>query len=894
MPIGNGDLAANVWLEPTGDLVFYLSKSDSWSGTQELLKLGRVRIRLESDFTADRADFRQELDLKSASISFRSTASGQSGRILFWVDANNPVINIEIERSTAFTAEVSLDVWRTADAKRYGAAEPDVVLPAEGDSIRWYQRNTHSIFNETLKNQHLEQLIGKYPDPLLNRTFGCLISGEGLTSKDAKTLVTKKPLQNLRLRVHALAAQTATPEEWLKKLEGQRAGVEGLSVKETRAKHEAYWASFWNRSWIFISSCKGAINGLTPSMIPTNNNNFWIGGDTHGGNRFTGKFGRVTILKRALTEAEIKTLAGTQAADSGLAPAEILHGGTPVLYSEIGKSSIWTSLKQLTVEAWVNPTSDNPGTRIIDNSTPGKDNGFLLDTHPGNSLRLIIGERRFSVPDCLKAGQWHHVAVAVDAETGRLEMYLDGKRIAGCGPVGKPNEAFVVTRAYVLQRFIQACAGRGNSPIKFNGSLFTVDYVHRQADGTVQKLGPDARQWGGCYWFQNTRLPYWSMLYSGDFDQMEPLWRMYRDALPMLKERTQTYFNHEGIFCSETIYPWGLNANHDFGYANKGFYPNNAYIRYYWDSGLELSMMMLDFYAHTQDRAFVTSTLIPLADEVVKFYDQHHKRTAQGKVLFSPAQSLETWHTAENPLPVVAGLMTVLDRLLELPETLAVPDQRARWKRFRSELPEIPLGEEDGKKWIKPAHVYSDLRNSENPELYAVFPYRAYTVGKPDMKSALETWRRRLVKRTGGWTQDPIQAAMLGLTQEAKDYVVINATDRAPAGRPAVEPRFPAFWGPNFDWTPDQDHGSVTLIALQRMLMLCDGGTIRLLPAWPKEWDVNFKLHAPLNTIVEGRVQNGKLAELKVTPEARRKDVIVMGMEEAMHSLKEAKVPQTI
>ena len=26
MPIGNGDLAANVWVEPTGDLIFYLSK----------------------------------------------------------------------------------------------------------------------------------------------------------------------------------------------------------------------------------------------------------------------------------------------------------------------------------------------------------------------------------------------------------------------------------------------------------------------------------------------------------------------------------------------------------------------------------------------------------------------------------------------------------------------------------------------------------------------------------------------------------------------------------------------------------------------------------------------------------------------------------------------------
>ena len=32
MPIGNGDLAANVWVEPTGDLIFYLSKSDAWTG----------------------------------------------------------------------------------------------------------------------------------------------------------------------------------------------------------------------------------------------------------------------------------------------------------------------------------------------------------------------------------------------------------------------------------------------------------------------------------------------------------------------------------------------------------------------------------------------------------------------------------------------------------------------------------------------------------------------------------------------------------------------------------------------------------------------------------------------------------------------------------------------
>lgn len=56
-----------------------------------------------------------------------------------------------------------------------------------------------------------------------------------------------------------------------------------------------------------------------------------------------------------------------------------------------------------------------------------------------------------------------------------------------------------------------------------------------------------------------------------------------------------------------------------------------------------------------------------------------------------------------------------------------------------------------------------------------------------------------------------------------------------------------------------------------------DDGKIRLLPAWPKDWDVHFKLHAPHRTVVEGRVKDGKLVDLKVAPETRRKDVVVAG-----------------
>ncbi|MDZ4743170.1 MAG: hypothetical protein SGI98_07095 [Verrucomicrobiota bacterium] len=74
---------------------------------------------------------------------------------------------------------------------------------------------------------------------------------------------------------------------------------------------------------------------------------------------------------------------------------------------------------------------------------------------------------------------------------------------------------------------------------------------------------------------------------------------------------------------------------------------------------------------------------------------------------------------------------------------------------------------------------------------------------------------------------------------------------------------------------PTQDQGGVAMIAIQRMLMQCDAEKIHLLPAWPIEWDVEFKLHAPDQTIVEATYQSGKLLSVKVTPESRARDVVL-------------------
>ena len=48
MPLGNGDIGMNVWVEENGDLLFFISKTDSWSDAGRLLKLGQGACKTET------------------------------------------------------------------------------------------------------------------------------------------------------------------------------------------------------------------------------------------------------------------------------------------------------------------------------------------------------------------------------------------------------------------------------------------------------------------------------------------------------------------------------------------------------------------------------------------------------------------------------------------------------------------------------------------------------------------------------------------------------------------------------------------------------------------------------------------------------------------------------
>src|ERR1022692_3057827 len=283
LPIGNGDIAVNVWTEQNGDLVLLVAKSDAWSEIGKLVKLGRVRIHLTPNPFAGAADFSQRLELRNGSFEIKSGAS----RIRVWVDANHPALHVEANLETPTTLEAGAELWRTNSRARldhgglfeYGGhfpeldLEPDKVLSAGANDVTWCHFNQASAysfvmtpghivwchFNQAsaysfvMQKEHLESLASKYPDPFLHRCFGATLIGPDLTSVDDHTLKSSAPAKNFQLVLYALTQENAaSAESWKSELGSLARKTAALNPGKVWQEHELWWRDFWNRSWIHV------------------------------------------------------------------------------------------------------------------------------------------------------------------------------------------------------------------------------------------------------------------------------------------------------------------------------------------------------------------------------------------------------------------------------------------------------------------------------------------------------------------------------------------------------------------------------------------------------------------------------------------------------------------
>jgi hypothetical protein len=442
------------------------------------------------------------------------------------------------------------------------------------------------------------------------------------------------------------------------------------------------------------------------------------------------------------------------------------------------------------------------------------------------------------------------------------------------------NPEWQAGRNYQLFRYMLGCNAFGTYPTKFNGGLFTYDPV---LTDTAYKFTPDFRNWGGgLMTAQNQRLVYWPMLKSGDFDLMKPEFEFYLRSLHNAELRTKLYWGHNGASFTEQLENFGLPNRAEYGLKRPANFDKgveyNAWLEYEWDTVMEFCMMMLDNERYTGKNI---DEYVPFIESCLTFFNEHyqylaHRRGAktfdgEGHLILYPGSSGETFKMAYNSTSTISALRSVLTRLLQLPSGLD-QQKRAYFETMLKRIPPISFREFNGHKTIAPAQVWERVNNVESMQLYPVFPWGIYGIGKPDLDVAINTWKYDTLAtkfRSGvGWKQDNIFAARMGLTKEAAELTLFKLKD---SGR-----RFPAFWGPGFDWAPDHNWGGSGMIGLQEMLMQVDDKKIYLFPAWPKNWDVHFKLHAPYNTTVEATVKNGKVVSITVLPKERAKDVINM------------------
>jgi len=529
--------------------------------------------------------------------------------------------------------------------------------------------------------------------------------------------------------------------------------------------------------------------------------------------------------------------------------------------------------------------------------------GFVAAT-PGQSfsIRTVSPTEKFELRAVLRVAQ-DDTQEAWEAAVGRLaestkdtldadgrksadwwRAFWDRSRIVINPDAGDPkDQPWQVGRNYQLFRAMLAANANGKFPTFFNGGHFTCGN------------NPDGRAWGECkFMAQNQRHLFWPLLKSGDADLLRVGTGFYARTADLQRARVREKFGVEGVIYDESLNTMGLGC-----FPNKDGFNNFKHLRYHFTSGLEFVFMMLEAHRFFDEDL---KPYLPAIEGSLRFFDSFYRKEAksrtgkelddQGRLVIYPGNALELYDDTRNGSDALAGLMAISDGLLALPYGEIPADTRTWVEAFRKSLPSVAMRQLRGHTVIAPAASWAHeggQANAELPQLYPVFPFHVYGMGKPDLQMARDTWwngcRDDSLKTVYCWFQGNIFVADLGLTEEARRYALSKflfpadfGVTRNPWASPIARSRtrFPAFWDPplGFCEVPDMDHGGSAMAGLQEMLLQTDGKKILLFPAWPKDWDVDFKLHAPYQTTVEAKFRKGKIEKLVVTPSSRTADIV--------------------
>jgi hypothetical protein len=304
------------------------------------------------------------------------------------------------------------------------------------------------------------------------------------------------------------------------------------------------------------------------------------------------------------------------------------------------------------------------------------------------------------------------------------------------------GDADYLENAYYLSTYMIASGAYGNYPFHFiNG---------------VYRATQDNTKWSNAYWYWNQRDVYNSFLAANHPDVMNVFNNMYSRNFDALKAFTASRYNITGIWVPETM-GWNGNADGTVG---------SDYTKNIYSTGTEAAENMYAQYAYTGDANYLTNTVYPFMREVADFYQQTlTKDPTSGQYYMASSNAHETYWNVKDAITDLAAVRTMFPVVIQVSTDLGLDaNLRAQWQDVLNNLAPYP---NDGNVYLPNDPPMVQSSNDENVACEVIWPYGVTGIGAADYTMAVNTWKARPFPYGNVWANDAIQAARLGLGDDA-------------------------------------------------------------------------------------------------------------------------------